>query len=296
MSKIRFKDKNFRPASLELIGVCNAVIAQYMEQDLTLTLRQLYYQLVVRNVITNAERSYQNLSRLVSDGRLAGKIDWNAIEDRIRQPRMSAEFADPKQLMEAAVSSYRLPRWQDQPEHVELWVEKDALAGVLEPITRKRHITLMVNRGYSSQSAMFDTRLRLREAAEEGKQCTILYLGDLDPSGEDMVRDIDDRLNVMFQTNVRVIKLGITMEQVGQFKPPPNPAKMSDSRAPAYVEKFGYESYEVDALPPEELDRIVNDAVDELEDRDKMDAVKEREEEDRSLIEDAAADIMEARY
>ncbi len=293
--KTRFIEKNFRPKSLALIDECNIIIAMYMAQNLVLTLRQLYYQLVVRNIITNVERSYQNLSTLVSNGRLAGLIDWRAIEDRLRQPRMAGEWDDPADALDALVRVYRLPRWKDQDQHVELWVEKEALAGVLEPITIERHIILMVNRGYSSQSAMFDTMERLEDARADGKECTILYLGDLDPSGEDMVRDIDDRLNDVFQTNVRVIKLGITREQVDAFQPPPNPAKMSDSRAARFVAEHGYESYEVDALPPEELDRIVNKAVDRLEDRDVMDTVKAQEKKDKALIEDATADIMESR-
>jgi len=102
----------------------------------SLTLRQLYYQLVSRNVIPNTEKSYKNLSTLVSDARLAGKMDWNAIEDRVRVPRMSSEWGSVSELVEDALAAYRRPRWAGQRNYVELWVEKDALAGVLLPLRK----------------------------------------------------------------------------------------------------------------------------------------------------------------
>ena len=250
---------------------------------------------MVRNIIPNEERAYQNLSRLVSDARLAGLVDWNAIEDRIRVPRKAAEWNSPKGLMDSALNSYRLPRWEDQPYQIELWVEKDALAGVLQPLSNTRHITLMVNRGYSSQTAMHDAYSRMREAYSQGKTCTILYLGDQDPSGEDMVRDISERLNDLYGTPVVIKKLAITPEQVATYNPPPNPAKMSDTRAAKFVEEFGYNSYEVDALPPNVLVQIINNAVDEYVNQDLMDEVIEREERDKVLIREAANQIMEQR-
>lgn len=299
--KQQFKEINLRPASLALIARCNAIIASYLKQRLRLTLRQLYYQLVVANVVTNTERSYQNLSTLVSNGRLAGLIDWDAIEDRVRQPRAASEFDDLKELTEAALASYRLPRWKDQDNYVELWVEKDALAGVLWPIARDYHVTMMVNRGYSSQSAMFESAERFaaqRDIVYEDDDANrpingdralhLLYLGDLDPSGEDMVRDVKERL-LMFGVEVNVEKVALTIDQVKTYKPPPNPAKMTDVRAPAYVAKYGNSSWEVDALPPNVLNRIMRDALDQLVDVDRMDAVKEREEEDKKKLRKAVA-------
>ena len=295
MSKVAFVDKDFRPKSETLLRACNGIVTDYLAQGFKLTLRQVYYQMVVRNILPNNERAYQNLSRLLSDGRLAGRVDWGAIEDRIRVPKFPNEWSSPEAIMQVVLDTYRLPRWKDQPYHVELWVEKDALAGVLQPIAEDRHITLMVNRGYSSQSAMHDAFERCELAIERGQEAVILYLGDLDPSGEDMVRDIDDRLNVTYGTTVEVIKLAITPEQVQQFGPPPNPAKLSDSRAAGFIAKHGMESYEVDALPPDALRTIIEDAVDNYEDPDGMSAVQDQEAADKALIEDAVKDIMQQR-
>src|SRR5579883_1481282 len=204
MSYERFRSKKFSPESSARITQCNAIIERYQEQGLRLTLRQLYYQLVSQAVIPNEERSYKNLGNLVSDARLAGLMDWDAIEDRVRVPRQPPQFDNLTDLVEAALNTYRLPRWEGQDNYVELWVENDALAGVLAPIARKYHVTLMVNRGYSSQSAMYESAKRFLDASGAP---VLLYLGDHDPSGEDMVRDVRDRLS-MFGVEVDVRKIG----------------------------------------------------------------------------------------
>lgn len=280
MSRQAFRAKRFSEQSAARIDECNAIVEEYQEQGLRLTLRQLYYQLVSRNVIRNVEREYKNLSTLVSDARLAGLMDWDAIEDRVRQPRMVSEFDNLGQLVDAALSSYRLPRWKGQKHYVELWVEKDALAGVLAPLAREFHVTMMVNRGYSSQSAMYEAGNRFKDAEKPG---VLLYLGDHDPSGEDMVRDIADRLD-MFGADVTVMKLALTMDQVRQFNPPPNPAKLTDPRASAYVAAHGDESWEVDALPPNILAQIIRAAFRRLVNKRAMDAVKQQEQDDKERL------------
>lgn len=314
---ITYREVNLRPRSIALIDECNDIIGSYRRQGLRLTLRQLYYQLVTRNLITNEEKSYRNLGAIVSDGRLAGLIDWEAIEDRVRQPRTVAEFENLAELAGAALNAYRLPRWRGQNTYAELWVEKDALAGVLEPLAREFHVTLMVNRGYSSQSAMFESAQRFIDrcavdgdeddngsiayrdgnAATGGEEITLarepvlFYLGDHDPSGEDMVRDIRDRL-FMFGIEVDVRKIALTYDHVQEYNPPPNPAKITDSRAPGYIAKYGRSSWEVDALPPNVLAEIVRDNFASVVDVEKMDAVKSQEEIDKAELRKAVEKIM----
>ena len=191
-SVIRFSAK-----SQLRINQCNGIIAEYTAQGLRLTLRQLYYQLVSRNFIRNTEREYKNLGHLVSEARLAGRIDWSAIEDRVRRPRAPSEFANLDELVDVALASYRLPRWEGQSHYVELWVEKDALSGVLEPLASEFHVTMMTNRGYSSQTAMYDAARRFKSEMGTAETLTLFYIGDHDPSGEDMVRDIGARLALM---------------------------------------------------------------------------------------------------
>jgi hypothetical protein len=288
--KESFREKNFGEDKVEQINQANEIIERYQAQGLRLTLRQLYYQFVSANLVPNTERSYKNLGNLISDGRLAGLIDWDAIEDRVRVPKPPNEFASLESLVEAAFRSFRLPRWNGQQYYAELWVEKDALSGVLEPLAREFHVTMMVNRGYSSQSAMHEAGLRFAAKDNEGFETLLFYLGDHDPSGEDMVRDVQDRLR-MFGSEVLVHKLALTMPQIQQHNPPPQPAKMTDMRAAAYTEKYGNSSWEVDALPPEVLNALIRDSFADILDVDKMEAVKQTEEREKTLLRKALVNL-----
>ena len=291
MAKQRYKSVKFMPASLERIEQCNEIIEAYQAQGLRLTLRQLYYQLVSRNVIPNVERSYKNLSGLVSDARLAGFMDWSAIEDRTRAADTPAEYENLAELVDAAVNSYRLPRWEGQRNYVELWVEKDALAGVLAPIARRFHITLMSNRGCSSQSAMYESSRRFRAAEVRAKPKVLLYLGDFDPSGEDMVRDVRERLETFGVARLSVRKVALTMAQIRQYDPPPNPAKVTDPRAAKYIEEHGDESWEVDALPPDVLTELIEAALEPLVDQSMIDEIIEQEDRDKEILRVAASNV-----
>lgn len=294
MARETFKQTNFRADTLQMIALCNEIITQYQAQGLRLTLRQLYYQLVTRNAIRNLEREYKRIGAMLSEARLAGLVDWDAIEDRIRRPVVAPQWGSIQEIVEAALRQYRLPRWEGQERYVELWVEKDALAGVLQPLASEFHVTLMVNRGYSSQSAMYEAAQRLIDAAQGDRTIILFYLGDHDPSGEDMVRDVRDRLE-LFGVDLTVEKLALTMDQVTQYDPPPNPAKMSDSRAAGYVAKFGAEAWEVDALPPDVLAGLIRAALASMVDRDRMDEVIEREDRDKADLRQAVEGLMRDR-
>jgi hypothetical protein len=167
--KEAFITPNYSEDKLARIAQANEIIVNYQEQGLRLTLRQLYYQHVTRNLITNEEKSYKNLIRLISDARQAGLVDWDAIEDRVRQPVVTSEWESLEDILQSVYRSFRLPRWKDQDNYAELWVEKDALSGVLRPMATEFHVTLMVNKGYSSQSAMYEASKRFIEAEEAGK-------------------------------------------------------------------------------------------------------------------------------
>lgn len=267
---------------LALIG---QVLEQYSKLGITLTLRQLYYQLVSKNVIPNHQREYKRLGWLLSNARLAGRVDWHAIEDRVRWPERPSQWSGLDQLVHGATASYRRPRWADQPRHVELWCEKDALSSVISPITYDLHVTQLINRGYSSTTAMYDASKRLMAS---GKPATILYLGDFDPSGEDMVRDIGERLK-MLGADVEVRKIALTRPQIDAHKLPPNPAKMTDSRAQGFVKRHGQDSFEVDALPPEFLMKLVREELEALMDMPKYNAWKALEEADKARLRDLVA-------
>ncbi len=292
MSKEQFRSTNFRPESQDRIQKINDVLEEYGDQKLTA--RQVYYQFVSRGWIANTVTNYKNLTSLLTDARYAGLVDWDAIEDRGREPARPLEFNDLKHRVESALANYRLPRWEGQEHYVELWVEKQALAGVLQPIAKKWHVTLMVNKGYSSASAMKESAERMLEAESNGQSVIVLYLGDHDPSGEDMVRDIEERLREFgVGTNERfeVRKIALTMAQIRRWNPPPNPAKVTDSRAAAYIAKHGPQSWELDALPPRELNRLCEAALTSVVDADKMAEVVKREEEDKNRLRKAVENL-----
>lgn len=292
MACIKYRSIKFRSDSIEQIEFINGILGEYDGQKLTA--RQVYYRLVAADRIPNTPRSYQNLTTLLTNARYAGKVDWDIIEDRGREASVWSEYASIVDSLERALY-FRLPRWADQPRYVELWVEKQALAGVLEPIAMKHHVPLSVNKGYSSASAMKTAADRMRTACglsddpgedyltDVEREVVIIYLGDHDPSGEDMVRDIRDRLIEFGVPNLDVRKAALTMTQVQRYNPPPNPAKTTDSRYETYRRAHGEHSWELDAIPPRDLNLIVEQALAGLVDKRRMDAVITEEKRQRVL-------------
>jgi len=259
MPKIQYKDIRFQSKSLELIELVNQVIAEYSAQGYELTLRQAYYQLVARGYIENNERSYKNIGNLINDGRLAGLIDWNSITDRTRNLRHNSHWSTPADVIESAKYSYLLNKWDGQENYVEVWVEKDALVDIVGQACRQLDVPYFSCRGYTSQSEMWTAARRfIRQDYRE--QRVIIHLGDHDPSGIDMTRDIQDRLN-LFGADVYVKRVALTMEQIQTYNPPPNPAKITDSRASKYIEEYGDESWELDALEPQMMNQLITDEV-----------------------------------
>lgn len=193
--KDQFSQKlHLNKANEQQLQVINSIIQEYAKEGYRLTLRQLYYQLVSRDIIKNQLKEYAKLSNLLVNGRMAGIVDWEAIEDRIRIPYIPYWVKGVKEAIEDTINQYRLDRQEGQNVYIELWVEKDALSGVLRRVTEHYHIRLMVNRGYSSCTAMHDAYERFVSKLKDGKKVVLLYLGDHDPSGLDMVRDIRERL------------------------------------------------------------------------------------------------------
>jgi len=288
--KEQFRTKNLGVKSKDLLVKAISVVEEYESQDIILTLRQLYYQLVARDVIPNDLKSYKKLGNLIKDGRYLGLIDWIAIEDRGRIAERHSQFENVADLVETAINSYRLDRWKNQKFYVELWTEKDALTSVLKPISDTWHVFFAVNKGYSSASAIYEAGQRFR--AVEGKKRIVLYLGDHDPSGLDMVRDIQERLNE-FGAEVVVVHIALTFNQVQEFNPPPNYAKLKDPRAKEYVNKFGEKSWEVDALNPKVMTELVNNAIKKYVDLNEMKKIIEQEETEKEKLKDFAEDLKE---
>lgn len=266
MPKIAYKQINFRDKNLELIEKVNEIVGEYDAQDYELTLRQLYYQLVARDIIPNNQRSYDNIGALVNNGRLAGLIDWHSVTDRTRNLRQLAHWESPSQIIESAARQFRIDKWEGQENYVEVWVEKDALVEIVGKAAERWDTPYFSCRGYVSQSEMWAAaqRITFNLSRRNFERAYIIHLGDHDPSGIDMSRDILERLTMFSEDlsdRIELDRIALNMPQIRQYNPPPNPAKITDSRYGAYVAKHGGKSWELDALDPRVLDSLIDDAI-----------------------------------
>lgn len=261
--KIQYVERKFTDKSLRMIEIANIIIAEYQAQGFDLTLRQLYYQFVSRDIIPNSQREYKNLGSVVNDGRLAGLIDWDAIVDRTRELRKNSHWERPQDIVKACAEQYQVDKWVGQEHRVEVWIEKDALVGVIDRICRSLDVPYFSCRGYTSQSEMWEGGQRLNRWVESHDQkVVIIHLGDHDPSGKDMTRDIQDRMDLFCgDGNVEVRRIALNMDQVRKYNPPPNPAKITDSRAHGYIREFGNKSWELDALDPKVIAALIRSTV-----------------------------------
>jgi len=199
-----------------------------------------------------------------------------------------SHWTHPSEIIQSAAQSFRIDKWADQEHRPEVWVEKDALVGIVERICRELDIPFLACRGYTSQSEMWSSAMRLQRLADEcGQTPIILHFGDHDPSGIDMTRDITDRLR-MFMGGIEVRRVALNMNQVEEFNPPPNPAKSTDARFSSYLELFGDESWELDALEPAVLVQLITDNVLEMRDEEKWERSVAREAEYIAQLDDAA--------
>ena len=242
-------------------------IIEQARQILTLhhpmTVRKVYYQLVSRQIVENNRNRYQAVSDALVKARKQGLIDWEWIEDRLRRPRHVSMWSDLSEFAEVAARSYRRDVWTTQPNYLEVWLEKDALSGIFEDTLRRYGVTLNVGRGFDGWSSIHNAAWRFVTQIEEGKAATILYFGDFDPSGEDMVRSLRDRL-AWFDCYPEIIKCALTMDDIRRYNLPPDFAKRTDSRAKKFIALHGDVSVELDALPAGVL---ISRLVEEVEDR-----------------------------
>lgn len=291
--KIAYIKKRFAAHVVEAIDRANDIIAEYTAEGYQLTLRQLYYQFVARGLVENTQRNYKNLGSWINDARLAGLIDWNAIEDRTRNLKQNNHWDDPQHLLDWAADGYGFDLWKDQPERVEVWVEKEALAGVIERPANEWDVAWFCCRGYVSQSELWRAGMRLKRYTQNGQQPTVIHLGDHDPSGMDMTRDVFDRLELFVGSPVTVERIALNMDQVEEHNPPPNPAKLTDSRAEKYVAQYGDDSWELDALDPRMLTELIDATIKKHCDTDKLDDMRELQNDQREQIRELASTFEE---
>lgn len=289
MPTIPYIEKNFADKSLRVIDQANQICQAYVAQGYDLTLRQLYYQFVARDLIANKQSEYKRLGSIINDARLAGMLDWDYIVDRTRNLEELAHWKSPRHIVAQSAQQFRMNMWDTQEYRPEVWIEKDALVGVIEGVCDDRDVPYFSCRGYTSQSELWRAGQRLVQNLLSGKKPIIIHLGDHDPSGIDMTRDIFDRLHTFIMSDTRiwdymahhkdpyegfeakyggdfpysyeVRRIALNMDQITQYNPPPNPTKLTDSRAEGYIGIHGYDSWELDALDPPVMTQLIEDEL-----------------------------------
>jgi hypothetical protein len=255
-----------------------------------LTLRQLFYQHVSRGWIANKQTEYKRLGGVIADARLAGLIDWDYIQDRTRNLRDRSHWNSPAQIVRAVAEQYHKSMWEHQRTRVEVWIEKDALVGVIANVCHDLDLPHFSCRGYTSLSEVWVAARRIEGYMRGGKEVVVIHLGDHDSSGIDMTRDIEDRLCTFLVgdgfngLDLTIERIALNMDQVVAYNPPPNPAKTTDPRAAGYIAKHGEESWELDALEPTVIERLIRETAESYIDWTIWDEDKEKLEAERAVL------------
>lgn len=289
MARTCYREQRFQKRTLETIERANAIIDGYLQAGYRLTVRQLHYQMVVRNWRENTERAYKSLSDILSDARYAGLVDWDAIEDRGRPVHRQSHWSNPGDILKTAADSFSVDKWIGQPYQPEVWIEKDALTGVIEDVCRRFDVAYFACKGYASTSCAYDAAQRLDRYYTAGRLPVILYLGDFDPSGEDMSRDLVERMS-MFGVTAQMRRLALNRQQINQYNPPPQMVKKSDARAAAFMDRNGGHCWELDALGPDVIIGLIEQEIRSLIDVDRWRAQERRQADGRALLAHSADD------
>jgi hypothetical protein len=322
MPLISYRDKAFTPEHERVIEQADAICGEYANRGLSLTLRQLYYQFVARGLIANKQTEYKRLGSILNDARMAGRLDWAYLVDRTRNLASQSHWATPADIVKAVSTQFQIDMWEPQGRRIEVWIEKDAGIGVIESVCVDNDVPYFSCRGYTSVSELWAASQRLGAYLRNGERVKILHIGDHDPSGLDMTRDIQDRLRTFIHDDWdsdhhvpgtasggrrsrgdfyrsmnagmkdggdgmpwQVKRIALSMEQVELYNPPPNPAKTTDARFLAYQEATGLdESWELDALDPFVLQDLIATEIDAWRDDDVWGAAVERLEKNRRLL------------
>lgn len=258
---LHYVDTAFKPETLDFLRRATTIIDEYEASGYTMTVRQLHYQHVARNLYQNTKANYDRLKGVIAQGRMAGLVSWTAIEDVTRYLRGHDVSEGALEAVQAQRDRFIVDRWRGQQHRPFALIEKDALLGVIGSICSELSVDYGSCRGYSSASELWRMGQRLAGVVRDGQRPIVLHLGDHDPSGLDMTRDLQERLSLFAGTPVMVARLALNRDQIEKYNPPPNDAKLRDSRADDYVAEHGYSSWELDALAPDVIHTIISDAV-----------------------------------
>lgn len=283
MAMTEYVEKKFQRKSLSKIEKANEIVEEYQAQGFKLTLRQIYYQFVARGWSANTLRAYKSLGGIIAEARMAGLIDWDAMEDRTRSLRGLSSWDSPEQIIRASMYSYRRDKWENQSVRFEVWIEKDALVGVISGVCGELDVDYFALRGYASHTSLHDAARRIIGYNDEGQRVVILHMGDHDPEGMDITRDIENKMRT-FGADCEVRRIALSMEQVREFNPPPAPVKLSSSRASSYISDHGRNVWELDALEPAVMGQLIRDNVEPDIDQELLDELSDRTENEKDQL------------
>jgi len=245
------------------------------------TVRGVFYQATSPGIVEKTEAGYTAVQRMLVQLRRSGRMPYGWLTDGTRWQRKPRTHGSPSEALQATAQLYRKRLWDDLDEYAEIWIEKDALAGVVYPITAHFDAPLMVARGYASLSFLHSAAEYINEIASEGISTHIYHFGDFDPSGVDAAYKIRDTLReVAPDAEIHFERVAVLDEQIAALKLPTRPTKKTDSRA----RNFGEESVELDAIHPDLLRALVYDRLERHLPKHKLDALKVAEESERTLI------------
>jgi hypothetical protein len=283
--KEKYKElPRYRKRKAAILEVAKQILAKWELAGTKKTLRGLHYELADINAYANTDSNWNTLSEIITAARWAGVVDWAALDLLRLQIRYPNEFENMQQAIEELAEVYRLPRWANQPEYVEVWIEKDTLTGLLEPITKKYHVRYVTNSGFASKKAIYDASERFKEVAAMGKDCTMIYLGDHDPAGISMYDSIKNDLTAMY-CPAEVVMPALTKEQIRKYGLLPQPLKPGEKKKKKYIETTGCtESWELDALPPNVLEQVLIGEIEKHLDKTKYNEIIEREQQDKEKL------------
>lgn len=283
------------------VTYANDILSQY---TIKLTLRQIHYRLVSGYEYPNTNSAYTQLSKQLVKARENGDIDETRIEDRSREflggdyPFDSLEdFVTYRfETFLDSPNYYARKVWTNQPEYVVVWIEKDALSRVVSTIADRYNIVTCPSRGYTSYTYIMEALAKL----PEDKPITFLHFADHDPSGLDMTRDLANRISRYSDLDITVERIALNYDQVQHYELPPNPTKTADPRAASYVAEYGNECWELDAIDPEELQRMVSEAIESHIDSDAwsqtLEQIRQEREELRTTFSSIRNLLMENEY
>lgn len=272
-------DRRTRRSSAEVEDLRQTILEIVGEHE-QLTIRHLFYLMVSRGVIDKTEVEYNNVVvRLALQLRRSGDIPFGRIVDGSRLYRVPRTYGSIQDALDDTARLYRRDYWRQADRLVEVWCEKDAISGFLYDVTGPLGIPLMVTRGFSSESIV---QTIAEETRADARPLAILFVSDLDPSGDLMPTDVIRRIRFYApEADVRLERVAVTREQASAMDLPTRPTKRDKNR---HATTFEGESVEVDAMPPAILKALLQTSIEAYMDADRLRILREAEASEREQL------------